>query len=336
MEKCTFCEERLESGLEPACVALCPTGALGFGEYKSGTGKRPVPGFPSNGVEPAIEFVPLDERRGAPETATGSGGGSGLEIRSPFGDVTETPSKISLRSEWTLVVFSLAAAALVGVFSGGVVGTPLIGPVAFGAAGLVTMMVSTLHLGRRGRALRACLNVGRSWLSREIVLFPAFLVLGAWTLATGFPPWPAVLTGFAALFSVDRVYRVTGTQGLGWHSAGAVGTGFLFAAMACGGEAIWVAFAILALKGLSYAKRKLSKGEAGRFVSAVRLTVGCALPMALVWMGEGFSEAVAVMCVVVGEAIDRCEFYKELRFQTPESEMRLELARRFSQSKKAG
>jgi hypothetical protein len=42
------------------------------------------------------------------------------------------------------------------------------------------------------------------------------------------------------------------------------------------------------------------------------------------------------MCVVVGEAIDRCEFYKELRFQTPESEMRLELARRFSQSKKAG
>lgn len=31
MEKCTMCAERVEVGLEPACVRVCPTRALSFG-----------------------------------------------------------------------------------------------------------------------------------------------------------------------------------------------------------------------------------------------------------------------------------------------------------------
>jgi len=30
IEKCTFCDHRLEQGIEPACSQLCPTDALGF------------------------------------------------------------------------------------------------------------------------------------------------------------------------------------------------------------------------------------------------------------------------------------------------------------------
>jgi anaerobic dimethyl sulfoxide reductase subunit B len=33
MEKCTMCFDRIESGLEPACSTICPTGALQFGEW---------------------------------------------------------------------------------------------------------------------------------------------------------------------------------------------------------------------------------------------------------------------------------------------------------------
>jgi formate dehydrogenase iron-sulfur subunit len=32
IHKCTFCADRLDAGLEPACVKACPTGALEFGE----------------------------------------------------------------------------------------------------------------------------------------------------------------------------------------------------------------------------------------------------------------------------------------------------------------
>jgi formate dehydrogenase iron-sulfur subunit len=32
IRKCTFCAERQEHGLEPACAAACPTGALQFGD----------------------------------------------------------------------------------------------------------------------------------------------------------------------------------------------------------------------------------------------------------------------------------------------------------------
>ncbi|MDR3567766.1 MAG: 4Fe-4S dicluster domain-containing protein [Syntrophobacteraceae bacterium] len=33
MAKCDFCLERIEAGLEPACVRVCPTRALGFGAF---------------------------------------------------------------------------------------------------------------------------------------------------------------------------------------------------------------------------------------------------------------------------------------------------------------
>jgi hypothetical protein len=32
IDKCTFCPQRINNGLEPACVATCPTDALEYGE----------------------------------------------------------------------------------------------------------------------------------------------------------------------------------------------------------------------------------------------------------------------------------------------------------------
>jgi dimethyl sulfoxide reductase iron-sulfur subunit len=34
MEKCTFCVQRVDKGLEPACVDVCPVHALHFGDIE--------------------------------------------------------------------------------------------------------------------------------------------------------------------------------------------------------------------------------------------------------------------------------------------------------------
>jgi Fe-S-cluster-containing dehydrogenase component len=40
MNKCDFCWHRLDHGLEPACVRVCPTGALSFGAQEEITRKQ--------------------------------------------------------------------------------------------------------------------------------------------------------------------------------------------------------------------------------------------------------------------------------------------------------
>jgi anaerobic dimethyl sulfoxide reductase subunit B len=40
MQKCNLCTERVEAGLQPACVRVCPTGALQFGDTNTIMGEK--------------------------------------------------------------------------------------------------------------------------------------------------------------------------------------------------------------------------------------------------------------------------------------------------------
>jgi Fe-S-cluster-containing dehydrogenase component len=60
MEKCTGCWDRIDAGLAPACVTLCPTGALQWGEWTkiASQGVDELPGFKYPGTtRPRIRFV---------------------------------------------------------------------------------------------------------------------------------------------------------------------------------------------------------------------------------------------------------------------------------------
>ncbi len=344
VENCTFCAHRLDDGLAPACVALCPTGALQVGDYMSKGDRRKVDGFPSNGTEPAVEFIPLNESRVHPEAVDAEDMPLDKVDLLAMGLFDKPASKVTLRSEWTLVGFTLMAALLVGLLTAGVLGSFYMNPIVFAGAGLSVLAMSALHLGRWRMAPRAILNLRRSWLSREVVLFPIFVFLGTWYFLAGAGErtigWLAVGVGFAALFSIDRVYSVTKTKGLGLHSAQVVLTGLLFASIATGLYDYLLAAVLLGPKAVLYGVRKLVYARTGRnpglYLSIVRLVCGCGLPV-LIWYGAWSSlQIAAVVLVGLGEMIDRCEYYAELDVQTPRGEMERELVRRLTPSKKAG
>ncbi len=225
MQKCTFCSHRLAADLSPACTTSCPTGALSFGDFEPERTPAPVPGFYRDHIEPAIHIKPL-RRFGPPAFAGGhvahANAGTG-----PVNAGATMTRKISLRSEWSLLVFTTIVPILVALVASASAPLLLV-PV----LGLIAMGLSVAHLGKPARAYRAILNWRRSWLSREILLFPAFVGLSL--LPSARPLTAAV--GFATLLAMDQVYRLSTNRRRGeLHSAAVLLTGlFLTGVFASG------------------------------------------------------------------------------------------------------
>jgi len=216
---------------------------------------------------------------------------------------------------------------------------------------------STLHLGRQERAWRAVLGWRTSWLSREILLFNAFGLAGAASLLGLLPEWrmagvsaadtAVALLGFATLYAVDRVYRVTGTPGVERHSARAILTGLLVATVVATPALVWMA--VVGYKLLLYGARKHQRAESGEpwraRASTLRVAstlVGAALvaggtPVASLLLGPGagaetllsgaapVTTLVGLILLALGEMVDRGEFYQELTIPTPARQVRADL-----------
>jgi DMSO reductase iron-sulfur subunit len=324
--KCTFCVERLREGGVPACAAYCPTGALTVAPLEMSDLSTTAVGFPNgSALRPAIRIIPwpsdappvADER---PAAAT---------LRGPAPD-----PKITLTSEWSLAVFTFAAAVLVGLFAGRVLGRLELGLFPFLAIALPAMGLSALHLGRKARAWRAVLGLRTSWLSREIVAFSAFVGVGALYLFE--PGSPRVLgivalvLGALALVAMDRVYGVARLPaGARPHSSGVLLTGVFVAGVVA--VLPLIASAAVALKLAFYLRRKLAcmrRGESPRpVVSALRIGLAFVLPATLLVTGEAGLWWIVVGSILAGEFIDRCECYTELDIVTPAGQMAADLAR---------
>lgn len=331
MSKCTFCAHRLAEGSKPACAALCPTRALDVADVPETMIGNDIPGFPATDLKPRIQIVPLKATRSLP-----------LMTAPPIADPAPAPeessaSDISLRSEWSLALFTLATASLVGAFASRVLGSVALDPVAFVAGTAVTLGLAAVHLGRKGRAWRAILNLRRSWLSREVASVSAFFASAnafLWIAPdSAWLAWSAVLIGFVALLCTDYVYGVLRTFHPLAHSASVLLTGALLTAVL----SAWVwpsallGFAKLAL----YVLRKLSFVESGRRVrpvlSAARAGMGLVLPPVLWLLDFQQYQLIIIVAIVIGELIDRCEFYMELERVTPRRELRMVLREQVAQ-----
>ncbi|MGD8700162.1 MAG: 4Fe-4S binding protein, partial [Gemmatimonadales bacterium] len=192
MSKCTFCHHRLQEGLKPACAALCPTRALDFADLSEAELVNDIDGFPVSDLEPRISIVPLKPGRRLPVMSTVVP----QEANGP--DPEPAPSGISLRSEWSLMLFTMLSATLVAFVASAVAGAVSLRPLPFVAGAVLTLGFAQLHLGRPWRSHRAVLNLHRSWLSREVFSLSAFVIISLvylWLL-----PDNMMLGGLAILF----------------------------------------------------------------------------------------------------------------------------------------
>lgn len=327
IEKCTFCPERLAAGLEPACVARCPVEALGF-EALQEDRPQTMPGFPASTIGPSIRFVPL--RRDLPPELGFTPAAS--VMREFLGELLRMPeARITLRGEWTLVVFTTLMAVLSAWFIAALIGGPALPPGLFLGLGLPALALSTWHLGRRERAWRAVLNLRTSWLSREILLTGAFLGLGAlslfWLPGNRILAWSAATAGFVGLMAIDRIYRVAlkaGRRSL--HSGQTLLNGHYLMGILATLPVLAIGAGLLKLA--LYLHRKWQFQAQGRPVrplfSLVRVVFGFLGPLLLV----AWNPLLAGLSAVLGDLVDRCEFYGELELPSPQGQMVRDLSER--------
>ena len=198
--------------------------------------------------------------------------------------------------------------------------------------GFIGLGISSAHLGKKGRAPRAFLNLRDSWLSREIAFYTLFFVLLTCQIIF-FPhvkwlAWIVVMTGFFALYAMDNVYTVIATiQKQHYHSANALLTGLFFAALFS--EFMFGIIVFGSIKFILYIKQLISR--LGHLKSltilfgSVRVMFGFLIPP-IFWLW-GFSGAFAysIILILIAEFIDRCEFYENLKTITPAKQMVFDL-----------
>lgn len=305
MAKCTFCSDRLAAGKAPACAVACPTGALDFEDRRVGLSEPEFPGLFRGGLGPALR-LPAATLPLAPKMAAAGNAIEGLPAAA---------GKVSLRSEWTLWLFTLVGMALAGMQLGWALGGPqLLSAWAFLGAGGVAGLLSAAHLGRPERAWRAIVNLRSSWLSREVLAFGTFLGSSLLALALGARgplAWFSAAAAIALLVSMDRVYQVAERRPF-WklRSSDLLPAGLQLAALAAGAPLPLVLLA--GARTWQFLATREFRGDALRSTARVAALVVPALAALLPWSVP--LEAL-LLCFLAGEALDRAGFYD--RFETP-------------------
>ncbi|WP_299527536.1 4Fe-4S dicluster domain-containing protein [uncultured Lutibacter sp.] len=334
VEKCNFCVDRISEGTKPACTEACPTGALDFSfQEEVDLNNHITPGFVNVGIKPSIQLIPLRKEHTKPEIVNIDA----VKIDAEYLDnyVPKPTSKIHLRKEWTLVLFTLSVSGLVAWQASGITSNVFVSPIAFFIIAIFAIVLTSFHVGKKLRMWRFILNVKGSWLSREIVGFGIFFSLGIITLfikdnifdfnellpfvnsnALGYI---TIMFGIFTLISIDMVYSLLVRKDkFKLHSAMVWLTGLLL--FAWFSDFILLIFLITLFKCVLYLMRKQAlfnqKITYFPLITSIRLLV-LVIPLIVLIAFPEISNSSLVILVFIGEIIDRSEFYYESDVKTP-------------------
>lgn len=316
IEKCTFCNHRIEDNLKPACANLCPVGALDFEniEFNKEESENSSP-VPVN-VGSNLKTIKL-RKETSPEMD--------LEIFKNQSKITlkgKKHQKISALKEWPLIFFTLLSVSLVSIYVSGLTNQfNSTHKHIYTAIIVFTAVLSMLHLGKKLRTWRSLINVKNSWLSREIVFFALFFTsVFCEFYLFDLPDLLVAFLGLLYLFSIDMLYSVaTWRWELKIHSAQTILIGISLFTFFIGWYYLFVFIISFRLTIYIYRKFVITKNDL--IISIIRII----LPIiAIIMLYNSQHYILSVILFALGEVIDRIEFYNDLNVPDPKVEFALQ------------
>lgn len=320
VEKCHLCYHRLKENQIPACAQNCPTGALSFGEIEEVSNPQAF-GLSQRNIYPRIKVLGDKVKDSVPLVDVEA------TISSPVSNLSvlkqEHANSMEWLKEWPLAVFTFLSAFLVGWFWSGIGDQSIyLSPWLLLAIAGVAMATSTFHLGKPFRAFKSIINLKTSWLSREILMFGLFSLVGFLALFFEHTTIRIVAFGFGILLlvSIEMLYISVGTGVRSMLSSGnTIAIALVFASLFGGQMSLLIA--LLAFKTMIYLVKvggSMSNiTPAIAMVSFVRLILGFIIPFGLIALKSANFSWFLFLSIFFGELIDRIMFYKDFKPERP-------------------